>query len=474
LDSKNEIPLNPLLPNPESTKVNPTVTQPTTNSAVILAGGLGTRLRAALPDRPKVLAPVAGRHFLAYLLDQIADAGLRDVILCTGYLGEQVSDVFGTRFRRLKLRYSQEAEPRGTAGALRDALPLLLNNGDGDNDGYDNDHDNDSDNDDVLVFNGDSYCQTDLAAFLQWHQRECSQASLVLAHVPDVSRFGSVEFDGQHRIQRFREKGSSGPGWINAGIYAISKRLIAGISNRAPVSIEHECFPAWIKIDNGIFAYPSSADARFLDIGTPNTLQAAQDFFLPASSRNGHARRCVLLDRDGTVIVERNYLRDPSEVELLPGASGALRQLRELGLSIVLVSNQSGITRGFFDEQQLGRIHERLRALLGDADVALDAIYYCPHLPEQGCNCRKPQPGMIERAAHDLGFDPRAAFVIGDKACDVDLGTRVGATTLLVRTGYGQETSSGGVKADHTVHDLAEAASVIARRVELDAGVNVN
>jgi histidinol-phosphate phosphatase family protein len=463
LDSKNEIPLNPLLPNHESTKVKSTVTQPTTNSAVILAGGFGTRLRTALPDRPKVLAPVAGRHFLAYLLDQIADAGFRDVILCTGYLGEQVRDVFGTRFRRLELRYSQEAEPRGTAGALREALPLLCNNND----------DDDNDNN-VLVFNGDSYCQTDLAAFLQWHQQKRSQASLVLAQVREVSRFGSVEFDGQHRIQRFREKGNSGSGWINAGIYAISKRLIAGISNQAPVSIEHECFPAWIKIDKGIFAYPSAADARFLDIGTPDTLQAAQDFFLPGPSRNGHARRSVLLDRDGTLIAERNYLRDPSEVELLPGASGALRQFRELGLSIVLVSNQSGITRGFFDEQQLGRIHERLRALLGDADVALDAIYYCPHLPEQGCNCRKPQPGMIERAAHDLGFDPRDAFVIGDKACDVELGTRVGATTLLVRTGYGQETSSAGVKAAYTVEDLAEAAAVIARHVKLDAGATVS
>ena len=464
------------------------MTHPNTNSAVILAGGLGTRLRTALPDRPKVLAPVAGRHFLAYLLDQIADAGFRDVILCTGYLGEQVRNVFGTRFRRLELRYSQEAEPRGTAGALREALPLLRITSDGDNDGNENDDDNEN-NDDVLVFNGDSYCQTDLAAFVQWHQQKRSKASLVLAQVPDVSRFGSVEFDGQHRIQRFREKGSSGPGWINAGIYAISKRLIAGISNQASVSIEHECFPAWTQTEkiqtdkirtesrgllDGIFAYPSAPNARFLDIGTPETLQAAQDFFLPASSRNGHARRCVLLDRDGTVIVERNYLRDPSEVELLPGASGALRQLRELGLSIVLVSNQSGITRGFFDEPQLGRIHERLRALLGDADVALDAIYYCPHLPEQGCNCRKPQPGMIERAAHDLGFDPRDAFVIGDKRCDVELGSRVGATTLLVRTGYGQETSSAGVKADYTVQDLAEAAAVIARHITLDAGVTVN
>jgi histidinol-phosphate phosphatase family protein len=401
------------------------------------------------------------------LLDQLADAGFRDVVLCTGYMGNLVRDIFGSRFRRLELRYSQEPEPRGTAGALRHALPLLQ----GDN---------------VLVSNGDSYCQTDLGAFLEWHVDKGSPASLVLANVPDVSRFGSVEFDGQHRIVRFKEKGNSGSGWINAGIYAISKRLIAGIANGVPVSIERECFPAWIqteklqpektqsesiKFENGLFAYPCNADGGFLDIGTPETLQAAQDFFLPKtnSARNGRARRCVLLDRDGTLIVERNYLRDPSEVELLSGVSDAVRKLRELGLSIVLVSNQSGIARGFFDEQQLGRIHDRLRALLGDADAALDAIYYCPHLPEQGCNCRKPQPGMIERAAHDLGFDPRDAFVVGDKECDIELGRRVGATTVLVKTGYGQETLAAGVKADDTVQDMGEAAAVIARRLEFDA-----
>ena len=419
------------------------------SSAVILAGGLGTRLRSVLADRPKVLAPVAGRHFVAYMLDQLADAGFRDVVLCTGYMGEEVRRVFGSRFRRIELRYSQETEPRGTGGALLDALPLLRG-------------------DSVLVLNGDSYCQTDLTAFLQWHQSKRSQASQVLTHVPDVSRFGSVECDGEHRILRFGEKSNSGAGWINAGIYAVSKPLIAGISNAGPVSLERECFPAWI--EQGMFGYPS--EGRFLDIGTSDTLRAAQEFFAPTpalSARNGHGRRCVLLDRDGTLIVERNYLRDPSEVELLPGSIAALKHMRSLGLSVVLATNQSGIARGLLDEQKLDEIHERLRALLGDADAALDAIYYCPHMPGQDCACRKPQPGMIELAARDLGFDPSDSFVVGDKACDIELGGRLGATTVLVCTGYGRETLSAGVKADYTVQDLVEAAAVIARHIKPDA-----
>lgn len=413
--------------------------------AAILAGGLGTRLRSVLADRPKVLAPVAGRHFISFLLDQLADAGLGDVVLCTGYKGDQVQEVFGSRFRRLELRYSQESDPRGTGGALLDALPLLRS-------------------DSVLVLNGDSYCQTDIAAFLAWHRRKHSQASLVLTHVPDASGFGSVESDTDHHILRFGEKANSAAGWINAGIYALSRDLIASIPQTDQVSLERECFPAWIA--NGMLGY--SSGGRFLDIGTPDTLRAAQEFFAPPSF-NAHRPRVVLLDRDGTLIVERNYLHDPAEVELLPGATDALRQMRKLGLSIVLATNQSGIARGLFNQQQLRQIHDRLRALLGDADVALDAIYFCPHLPEQGCNCRKPQPEMIERAARDLGFDPRDAFLVGDKECDVELGRRIGATTLLVQTGYGQQTLSAGAKADYTVQGLAEATAVIARHVKPDA-----
>ena len=337
---------------------------------------------------------------------------------------------------------------------MRDALPLLR--------------------DSILVLNGHSYCQTDLTAFLGSYQNKRSQALLVSARVPDVSRFGNVEFDCEQRIQRFGEKSKSGPGWIDVGIYAISKRLIADIPDRAQVSIERDCFRGWT--EKRMFAYTAATDkpGRFLDIGTPDTLEVAQKFFAPVLfGPNSHGARCVLLDRDGTLIVEKNYLRDPSDVELIPGAPAALRQLRCLGLSIVLVSNQSGIARGFLDDQTLCQIHERLRVLLADADVALDAIYYCPHLPELGCACRKPEPGMVERAARDLGFDPRNAFVIGDKACDMELGSGVGATTLLVRTGYGQQTSSAGVQADYVMQDLSEAAAVIAHRVKLDAKATV-
>jgi histidinol-phosphate phosphatase family protein len=173
-------------------------------------------------------------------------------------------------------------------------------------------------------------------------------------------------------------------------------------------------------------------------------------------------RRFVVLDRDGTIVVERHYLSDPAEIALIPGAGGALRRLAEMDLGLVMITNQSAIGRGLLDAAGLDRIHERLAELLRDEGVSLDAIYACPHVPEDRCLCRKPGTALLERAAGELGFDPATSFVIGDKACDIDLGRRAGATTLLVETGYGAQTASDpAVAPDYVVGDLGEAARVI-------------
>ncbi|MCI0461149.1 MAG: HAD family hydrolase [Gemmataceae bacterium] len=176
------------------------------------------------------------------------------------------------------------------------------------------------------------------------------------------------------------------------------------------------------------------------------------------------SRRFVVLDRDGTLIVERHYLSDPGQVELLPGVAAGLSRLRDLGLGLVVVTNQSGVGRGYFDEARLDLIHQRLTDLLHVEGVRLDGIYSCPHRPEDGCECRKPRPGLLRQAAEQLGFDARASFVIGDKPCDVELGRAVRATTLLVRTGYGaQFAKDPTVAPDHVVDDLGQAATAIER-----------
>jgi D-glycero-D-manno-heptose 1,7-bisphosphate phosphatase len=171
------------------------------------------------------------------------------------------------------------------------------------------------------------------------------------------------------------------------------------------------------------------------------------------------SRRFVLLDRDGTLIVEKHYLSDPEQVELIEGAADGLRRLAARGLGLVVVSNQSGIGRGFFDTTRLAEIHERLLRELRAEGVALDGIFVCPHHPDERCACRKPRTGLALRAAAELGFDPARAFVVGDMASDVALGRALGATTLLVRTGHGAATlERGEARPDHVVADLREAA----------------
>lgn len=172
------------------------------------------------------------------------------------------------------------------------------------------------------------------------------------------------------------------------------------------------------------------------------------------------AKRFVLVDRDGTLNVEKNYLSAPDQLELIPGAGPALKRLQDADWGICVVSNQSGVARGYFDREQLAKVHRRLEEMLTRFDVRLNGIYLCPHSPDDGCNCRKPLPGMVHQAMAEHGFDPRQAWTVGDKEVDVGLGHAVGAKSILVRTGYGKRYESE-TKADFIADDLAQAVDLI-------------
>ncbi len=229
-------------------------------TALVLAGGLGTRLRSVVSDRPKVLARVAGRPYLAHLLDQLADAGLRRVVLCTGYRADQIQLSFGARYRELDLLYSEEGQPLGTAGALRLALPH-------------------ADSETLLVLNGDSYCAADLSAFWCFHEghsRSAPSASLVLTEAAETCRFGRVDINSKGAVTRFLEKGDAGgPGLINAGIYLLDRALVESIPAAQPVSLERDVYPN--RIARGLYGFATSS--AFIDIGTPESYAAADRFF---------------------------------------------------------------------------------------------------------------------------------------------------------------------------------------------------
>lgn len=175
------------------------------------------------------------------------------------------------------------------------------------------------------------------------------------------------------------------------------------------------------------------------------------------------SRRYILLDRDGTIIVERHYLDDPDGVELIPGAAEGLAILRNAGFGLIVTTNQAAIGRGIITHGRLEEIHARMIGNLRAAGASLDGIYYCPHLPDDRCSCRKPGVGLVEQAARDHAFDPRESYMIGDKNIDIALGRAVGCPSILTRTGYGAE-QENTTDADFVVDDLRAAAHLIVGR----------
>jgi D-glycero-D-manno-heptose 1,7-bisphosphate phosphatase len=197
------------------------------------------------------------------------------------------------------------------------------------------------------------------------------------------------------------------------------------------------------------------------------------------SSNTTIQKTAVFLDRDGTIIEEVGYLDDIGQLKLIPGAARAIGLLNKAGIPIIMITNQSGVARGYFSESVVKQLHQRLNELLGIELAYLDAIYYCPHHPTEGrppyrraCNCRKPHPGMVEQAIDDLQLGKRRLFVVGDKCVDMELANRTGAEGILVLTGYGREEKKqldkiGKAQPAYIATDLPQAIQWIISRLSV-------
>lgn len=225
--------------------------------AAVLAGGLGTRLHSTIKGKQKVLATVKNYPFLKYILDKLQKTGINKIIICTGYLGEQVKKEFGNTYRNLSISYSQENSKLDTAGAIRLALPLLKS-------------------EDILVTNGDSYFDCDLKKFWQFHLEKKSKSSILLTRVINIDRYGQVVLDKNNRITSFQEKiKKKGTGLINSGIYLFKKSLLLKIPKDKAFSFEKDLFPTLIGKD----FYGFEGKGKFIDIGTPESYKMAEEFF---------------------------------------------------------------------------------------------------------------------------------------------------------------------------------------------------
>ena len=213
-------------------------------------------MRPIWNEQPKVLAPVGGQPFIFHLLRQLAEAGIRNAVLCTGYLGEKVKEALGDSFSNVRLTYSQEEKLLGTAGALRLALPYFKS-------------------DSVLIMNGDSYCPLDLRAFIDsWNDE--TDIAIALGHSNFPESCGRVVLDSDGRINHFSEKETeSNSSWVNAGIYRMKTEVLKSVAKGTFLSLEKDLFPQWVK--KGIRGYLT--EEKIYDIGTPESYQNTLTFF---------------------------------------------------------------------------------------------------------------------------------------------------------------------------------------------------
>jgi len=226
-------------------------------TAVILAGGLGTRLHDVVADRPKAMAEINERPFLYYLLDQLSEADIERVVICTGYMAEMIEEFVGFSYKGLEIKYSREQKLLGTGGALKSAGKII--------------HTEHS-----IVLNGDSYIVFDFPAFMTFHSKKNANITILANTVENVSRFGVMQMREQNEIAKFVEKGEiRGRGLINAGVYLIKSSLIKKIPKKIPYSLERELFPSMV--GNGLFGFETKGE--FIDIGTPESYAEAGIFF---------------------------------------------------------------------------------------------------------------------------------------------------------------------------------------------------
>ncbi len=385
-----------------------------TRQAVILAGGRGTRLGDLARGTPKPLLTVAGRPFIAFLLEELRRHGIKEIIVLAGPSDAPFREILGNSdFDDLKLTFVTEPEAAGTGGALIHAQDLLA--------------------DTFLMFNGDSWFDVNLLRLMEKPMSAGSVGRIALREVADTSRYGRVSLGADGRVVQFAEKIGRQSGLINGGIYWLRREVVDLVSD-PPVSLENEIFPDLVarrKIE------AMELSGRFIDIGTPEDLTRAEGLL-----GDWRHRPAAFLDRDGVINRDTGYPHLPEQIDWNEQAGEAIALLNDAGYLVFVVTNQAGIARGYYDEQAVVSLHGWMNEILTTDAAHVDAFYYCPHHPEEGkgayrqhCECRKPHPGMLLRAMDEWPVRRAGSFLIGDRPTDIAAGNAAGIPAYMYSGG---------------------------------------
>ena len=413
---------------------------------VIMAGGKGTRIASVRSDVPKPMINICGKPILEHQIDNLKACGLTDIILVIGYLGDKIKEYFGDGSKfGVNIEYFVEDHPLGTAGALF-KMPQLT--------------------EDFLLLCGDVIIDVDFNRFIAFHKEHKAWASLVahpnghpydssllVTEIDTPKTIGGMPED-THRVIRWMAKEDERTYYknrVNAGIELISPELLkVTMKNFVP---RHPETPDKIDLDRDvlkpnipsgkIFAYDTPEYIK--DMGTPDRFYETEK---DIESGKVHARnlknkqKAIFLDRDGTINKMVGFVTKPEQFKLIEGAAEAIKAINKSGYLAIVVTNQPVIARGDCTFEELQTIHDKMETELGKVGAFVDAIYVCPHHTDKGfegerpeykcnCDCRKPKPGLLLKAAKDFNIDLSESYMIGDSHRDVEAGENAGVKKCI-------------------------------------------
>jgi len=422
---------------------------------VIMAGGKGTRVASIADDIPKPMMLVCGKPILEHQIDCLKKNGLTDIVIAVGHLGQSIKDYFGDGGNfGCEISYFSESKPLGTAGALRKIKGL---------------------SGDFILLNGDIIFDIDFSRMIAFHHEK--QAMATLAVHPNNHPFDSVLIAS--------DAGAQVTGWlnkedkrlycknqVNAGIHILSAEFLEKCPQaKGKIDLDRDMLQPMIQ-SGRIFAYQTPEYIK--DMGTPerySQVSADIESGVVAGRNLRLAQRAVFLDRDGTINTLSGFVTRLDDFVLNSGAAEAIRTINDLGFLAVVVTNQPIIARGDADFDTLELIHNKMETELGRHGAFVDGIFFCPHHPDKGfpgerpeykveCECRKPKPGMILRAAQKYNVDLSQSYMVGDGMRDARAGMAAGCVPILLS----DEELPEDLKGIETFANLSRFAKWLVRR----------
>ena len=417
---------------------------------VIMAGGKGTRISSVASDIPKPMIKIDGIPVLEREIQCLKEQGFEDLIITVSHLGHIIMNYFGDGLDfGVHIEYFVEEQPLGNAGALFELKNKLT--------------------EDFLLLNADSIFDIDFNRIVKFHKEKGGLVTLFTHPNSHPYDSGLIIADKTGAVEQWLTKEDARPKYyqnrVNAGLHVVSPEILEVRPEGAKVDLDRQLLKP-LAGTGKMFCYDSPEYVK--DMGTPDRYEAVcKDFAdgVVAGKNLKRKQKAIFLDRDGTINKYVGFLRDIDEFELLPGVAEAIGKINRSGYLAIVVTNQPVIARGEVGWEELQEIHNKMETLLGLEGVYLDGIYFCPHHPHKGyegeipelkfdCDCRKPKPGMLLKAAEDFNIDLSQSWMTGDGENGIKAGEVAGCKTALIGEGNFNQSITGNSLLEIVEHIL--------------------